>query len=951
MKVLEKTLQNPVYYSPFLALFLALLATGLQEFKLLEQWNYLVYDFEIKSLSRPVNKDIVIVAIDEYSIQQLGRWPWPRSIHARLINQLTESNVKAIGMDILFHEPDIANLAADEQLVNAIRHNEHVVLPVFLASTNVKPQLLQPLAGLSEAASQLGHVNIVNNGQGVVRGLILKTQINQRYLPSFALALYNAGNSNKQNPLQFKTQQANNNSNEIWQNQNHVLIPYSGPVGHFQQISYADLFNQKLLLDQLEDKYVLVGMTAAGLGQRFATSVSKHTELMSGVEFHANVLDALLENILIYPLDKKITNALTFILVFLPLLLNLFLRPSFAFLLALLFICLTFIISLSLLIGMKLWFGPIPTVLTLLIGFPFWSWQRLELVAHSLFIEKEKANTTLHAISDAVISTSAEGLVEFMNSAAEKMTGFSLKQAKRQPLEKILTIQEKTDQGEFTPIQNILHKNISQNDSVSHVMINRYGQEYAIRFASNLIYEETGTVSGVVLAFSDLTEILKINQQMTFLSNYDTLTKLPNRSLLEDRLTQAINAANRLDNFLAVLFIDLDGFKKINDGLGHNIGDLLLQDVAIRIQNNLRQMDTTARWGGDEFVVLLKNLTQEDLVSEIARKINLSIEQPFNIKDEELFITASIGISVFPKDGMTANLLLARADAAMYDVKKSGRNNFQCFSQDMNHLAQERLLMEKELHYALETGGFKIYYLPQFDLKSGQLVGVEALLRWQRQENILLTPDKFISVADNIGLTLPICEWVIKQVCTQIKNWQQKKLPEISIAINFFPRQFIQKSLVNLIIESLSKNNISPKRLQIVITESLMLDDINQVIEILNELKKTGIMIIIDDFGTGYSSLNYLKRLPIDKLIIDRSFVNNIFADPNDANIVKAVISLAHNMHMQTIADGIETKSQMQTLSEWGCDIGQGMYFKNHLTYVEMTDLLHQNQFKNLKTN
>jgi len=448
-----------------------------------------------------------------------------------------------------------------------------------------------------------------------------------------------------------------------------------------------------------------------------------------------------------------------------------------------------------------------------------------------------------------------------------------------------------------------------------------------------------------VLAFTDITEIVQSNRKISHLATHDPLTGLSNRVLFNEQIKKAIASCHRQGNYLAVLFINLDDFKKINDGMGHAVGDLLLIEVASRLLANMRQNDTVARWGGDEFVVLLNQLPFEENITGIIVKILERLSRPYDFDGLTLYVTPSIGISVYPKDGLTPEILLAYADAAMFQVKENGRNNFSFFCSGFNKSAKQRLVMEKEMYCALEEGQFEVYYQPQIELTTNRITGAEALLRWNHPQKGFISPDTFIPLAEETGLINEIGDWVLQQVCRQLSNWQKQGVPAICVAVNLSPRQFLQESLCANIEQALNKYDMKGCLLKIEITESMMIKNVDKVAKMLWDIRALGVSISIDDFGTGYSSLSVLKNFPIDQLKIDKSFITHLDVNPDDANIAQSIIMLGHNMGMNVVAEGVENQIQLDSLLGWGCDVIQGFYFSPPLTSVGMAKLLKQSEF------
>jgi len=415
--------------------------------------------------------------------------------------------------------------------------------------------------------------------------------------------------------------------------------------------------------------------------------------------------------------------------------------------------------------------------------------------------------------------------------------------------------------------------------------------------------------------------------ELEHLAHHDVLTDLPNRTLLQDRLSQAIELARRQGRQLAVMFLDLDQFKHINDSLGHAVGDQLLRSVAKRLVACVRQSDTISRQGGDEFVLLLPSIEQAEDAALSAQKMLAALALPHRIDWYDLHIGVSIGISIYPNDGRDAETLIKSADIAMYYAKENGRNNYQFFEQDMNVLAVQRQSVEASLRRALERQEFVLYYQPKINLHSGTIVGVEALIRWQHPQRGLLPPAQFVPIAEDCGLILPIGRWVLRAACLQARAWLQAGLPPITIAVNTSALEFRAKDFLENIRATLDETHLEPRYLELELTESVLMRDAESTDVMLHALADLGVKLAVDDFGTGYSSLSYLRKFPIDTLKIDQSFVNRISSNPEDAAIVSAVIGMGKSLKQSVIAEGVETAEQYAFLRAEQCDEGQGYYF------------------------
>ncbi|HWY53921.1 MAG TPA: EAL domain-containing protein [Terriglobales bacterium] len=453
-------------------------------------------------------------------------------------------------------------------------------------------------------------------------------------------------------------------------------------------------------------------------------------------------------------------------------------------------------------------------------------------------------------------------------------------------------------------------------------------------------YDDTGRVTRMSGITMDIDDRKQAEERVQFLAYYDALTGLPNRTLLRDRLANAFAGARRQKNKLAVLYLDLDRFKDINDSLGHSVGDLLLQEVAERLRRWGREQDTVARVGGDEFLIVLTGLKDVTDVVVAAERLMDAMTAEFVVQGRSLSIGCSVGISIFPEHGREADNLIKNADAAMYCAKGAGRNNFRFYTEDMNAQAVERLTLENSLRLALDKKELFLMYQPQMDMVTGKIVGLEVLLRWQHPELGLVPPDKFIRIAENSGLIVRIGEWVLRTACGQARKWQDEGLANVSVAVNVSAVQFRQEDFCELIRRVLQQTGLAPEYLELELTESLLLSSADVTFSVLQKLKAMGLKLAIDDFGTGYSSFSYLRQFRVSKIKIDRSFVRDVAVNPDDAAITSAIISMAKSLNLKVIAEGVENEAQMSFLRAHQCDEIQGYYFSKPLAVDKVGDKL-----------
>lgn len=436
---------------------------------------------------------------------------------------------------------------------------------------------------------------------------------------------------------------------------------------------------------------------------------------------------------------------------------------------------------------------------------------------------------------------------------------------------------------------------------------------------------------GLVWSFRDISEKRKQEALIRYQAHHDALTNLPNRTLFNDRLTHALKKRSRSPSKMAVFYLDLDGFKTINDSLGHQMGDALLMQVSQRLSDTLRDDDTVARLGGDEFVVLLEDVQGHGMVVQLAERVLEVFRRPFHLQGQELYITTSIGIAVYPDDGESEELLLRNADIAMYKAKDQGRNNFHFFTPSLERLAKHRLSLETQLRHAVQNEAFQLYYQPKISMLTGQLVGFEALLRWYTPENGFIGPDTFVPIAEATGMILPLGSWVVREACRQAKIWVEMGFPELYIAVNLSPKQFQQSNIFNQVLAAMDAEQLPYRNLALEITESMVMHNVHGAIEVLRRFREQGMTVCMDDFGTGYSSLNYLKTLPIDILKIDRTFIKDIDTSPDDRAIASSIITLGHNLGLKVVAEGVEQPDQIDFLKAQHCDMVQGYYYAKPL--------------------
>lgn len=558
--------------------------------------------------------------------------------------------------------------------------------------------------------------------------------------------------------------------------------------------------------------------------------------------------------------------------------------------------------------------------------------------AHS---ERMLAQQTLDSIGDAIIRTDADSRVTYLNDVAEVLVGWTRGEAEGQPITEVMQL---VNASTREPIPNPILEAIARNRSVdlapNAALLRRDGSETAVEDRASPIHGPDGVVIGGVIVLHDVTVARALALKLAYGVQYDSLTDLPNRVLLNDRLRQAIARASRNRQKLAVLFIDLDHFKEINDSLGHAIGDRVLLSVAQRLIACVRSSDTVCRRGGDEFVILLPEVAHAQDAGQTADKALAALAEPHHVDGHDLQVTASIGVGIYPEDGEDAETLMLHADVAMYAAKNEGRNAYRFFTRDMNERAAERQAIENGLRTALERQEFRVVYQPKVNLSTGAIVGVEALVRWDSPERGLMIPARFIQIAEESGLIVPIGRWVLREACRQTRVWQDAGLPPIRMAVNISAMDLRAEGFVADLRNILEDTGLAPRFLELELSEDFLMADAMSAENVNQEIKEAGVQLALDNFGNGFSSLGHLKRFRIDTLKIAQSFVGQMVTNTDDASIVNAVISMGRSLNLRVVAEGVETLEQLAFLREQGCPEGQGHYFGKAVSADRFSKLL-----------
>ena len=912
---------------------LAAVAIGLVETDWLWRADLMVYDVFRNRSPQAAPPDVVLVAIDEPSLQRLGRWPWRRSLHADLIERLTRAGARAVALDIAFAEPD----ADDHRLAEALRASGRVVLPILHEQMAVggAPVETRPTPEVGAAAAALGHVDVEVDLDGIVRSVYLQAGLGRPAWPHLALAMLQRDPTTAPRVLPGETDPDPTPAPDFWMRDRRVLVPFAGPPGHFRRVSYVDVLDGHVD-DGLRGTFVLIGLTATGLGDRLPTPVSGLDRPMPGIEFNANVLEALRRGTTAQYLSLNWTRLLTGLLVFLIGVSVTFVRRQALFAL----VALVGVVALSwaLLTWFGRWFAPIPAMVGVLLAHPVAAWRwRLLSVAH----ERARADVALHSLAEGVITADAKGRIDYMNAVAANWVGEG--NGLGAQLGSVLRVADDLDPTSEAAV------GLSRGGvPVDATLVTRTGTPLPVIASIVAIGDGRLPRRGTVVALLPRDRSLPsrpvpgtvAEPPSLEAAGGDAVAGLPARARLEAQLGRMIAESSRTGRVVAVLVLDITRLRHVNVAFGRRGGDTLLQAVAGRLRGAIREREAVGHVGGDEFVVLSGELRREEDAVALATRLIKVVDAPFSIDGVEVRVRASCGLALSPGSGTDAEALLQQAETAKSWARDHGQAPVQIYGPHMSAPALDRLVLERALQAALEQDQLELVYQPQVDVTTGAVVGAEALVRWTHPEHGHIPTSTFIALAEETQLIVGLGEWVLRTACRQLAEWRARGVPPIRLAVNVSPRQVLEPGLCDSIGRALRDFALDPGQLEIEITESVLVRDIDRARTVLDQIKAMGVVIALDDFGVGYSSLGYLSRFPVDCVKIDRSFVDNVTVDGHDRTICLAVLAMARSMQRRVIAEGVETLDQFQFFASKGCDLVQGYFFSRPVSAQDIERLV-----------
>ena len=896
--------------------------------------DLLAYDLALPS-AEPSAQAPVVLAIDDASLARLGPWPWPPALYARMIDRLADAGAASVGIAVQFADTGPRPSAGDTALATAIARYGRVALA---AAPRPRSQGWLERSPALPDGPPLGHVDVAVDLDGQVRGQHLYAGLERPQVPALALAVWEraaAAGSPSLDVVPMLQRQAPG----VWMRNREVFPPRMPALPVH---SFADLLDSTDLTALVRGRSVFIGVTATGLGSLLASPLAPAHAQLPALQFHAQVFDALQSGNLIRPATPSaalgLALALVTALALLPRRKRQGVVPARVLLGAAVLVA-PLAVSAALLQGFHLWLPP--ALATLAVAVALAVREAGQLRAVNLRLQRARLHTqaALHAIDDAVITIEAHRrTIRFANHSAQQqvdqaqLEGATLRQAYPLEPESHERLQHALDdclaRGHGIHVPELLHLRSPDGPRT-------------LRATLNPLRSSAGAPpDGAVLVLSDVTGTLAAAREREHAATHDALTGLPNRVLLQQRLQLTLSRVRRHERVSAILFIDLDRFKHINDSLGHHTGDEVLKVVARRLRELCRDTDTVARWGGDEFVLILEDVGGTAGATAAAAKVVDALSQDIALGEDfnqrRLPSAASVGVVMVPRDGHQIEDLLSKADMAMYRAKTHPKASFHFWSSDLDSRLNDRLTLEVELREALLLDRFVLLYQPQYALEGGALVGMEALMRWKRTPDQLVEPSHFIQIAEESGLIIDMGAWAVREATRQIAAWQSAGHQVVPVAVNVSGRQCLGHEFVQVVRDALRDTGIAPRLLRLEITESVAMAEGDQVIDLLRDIRALGVELSLDDFGTGYSSLADLKRFPIDELKIDRSFVQALPHARDDVAIVHATIALARGLGLKVVAEGVETEEQRGFLQALQCDMAQGYFFAEPLTAASM---------------
>jgi len=917
--------------------------------------DFKIYDALVQTFRKNAPHDIIIVAVDEKSVSELGAWPWSRAMHAALTRILTEAGAKAVALDFVFAERSTSDPQGDEKLIRAVKENGRVILPVAFDQIAEDSQLIEilPFEELLNAAAGLGPVDVDVANDGITRFVFLYAGLGQPVWPAYAMSILDVAEGHRPTLRRERPVPSGVIENPfIWTRSGRLLIPFIGPPGHFVHKSFVDVLHGHVPREIFKDAYVLVGATSITLGHRIAVPGPLRGRPMSGVELNANFLLALRQLSVISPVDRVWTAIASAAVVLVLGILTIFGFPAWSvFGVGLIGAC---GMSLALMHGAHLWIGPSAACAGAITTAVLISLFSRRLQTRMVAQERSRATATLNAVSDGVISLRENCAIEHMNAVAGRLLGITATDTIGLTADMALRLED-----EQTGAQLSIQAMIEKMDRGGRPFLTRDatlplpdGSQRLVQLSITIPCASARVPSGSVITITDKTDLHRMAQAIAKTATSDEITRLPNRRVFLQQLARGISRAQHNAGRLAVIVVDVDRFLKFNDNFGYDAGDALLLAVAQRLQELKNNATALARIGADSFALIFEDVTINERVLFQAHKLRNALHQPFSIHGFQASVTVSVGVSLHVKHGGDTDTLLASAESAVLGARHRGGNTVEFYPGKSQVHDIKSAVLKRRIKDSMKKNELEIFYQPQYDLAQNEVCGAEALLRWKLSKFWTILPGDFLPFLEGYGMMGSLGDWVANKACQDIKRCQDIGWNKIRISVNLSLQQLLDPDLPHKIRRYLNENNIEGRFLIFEITEDHLINDFDRAVKNIIALRECGIDFYIDDFGVGYTSLAYLKKLPVNGLKIDKSFVQSAVHNQEDYAVFTSIIVIARAMNLRLVAEGIETQQQLDFVRSQRCDEAQGFLISEAIPLPKFCAYLvaHQQQHDKRKT-
>lgn len=915
-------------------------------------FDHMLYDAALLAYQRPPPDDVIIVAVDEESLAELGVWPLPRRIYAEAVDILHRAGARVVAIDVVFADAHGADTEGDRLLVARVAESGRTVLPVAFEHLRQDGQLIEllPFPALAEVVAGLGHVDVEIDKGGRSRRVYLNAGLGAPVWSAFALAALQmvdpvaaAAAGGWRSPVrQNRSAEAGGIDPFVWVRRNPLLVPFAGPAGHFRQIGLAEVVGGRVAPDVFRDAAVFVGATAIMTGDRLAIGGLTGGRMMSGAEFNANVFDAVRRGLLLRPVSPAMAMTLTIGLLLVPavvLVAGMRRGPALLFGGAV-----SVTTSAVLLAAAQLWFSPAAVMIALAICGLLWMAIDLNIDRRLIQTEHALARTALHSISDAVVTLSADSRIRHMNTVAQRLTGCAETDAIGQPVDAVVNLSEAVGRTRISIANLAAAANAKGMTMLAGPLLrSSAGEERKVQFSLAATLDPSGVTGGAVLVFTDVTDLHRMANVIAEQAGRDQLTQLQNRKAFLQRLARALAVARREESLVALLMLRLDKFASINEQFGTAAAELFLKGAVERLCSVVSDPEFLARVDTDSFALMVDNLRALESITFLAHRVRKAFDSSFVVQGFKTWTSLSIGIAFFPRDARTPEGLLARAAQAARRARQAGGNKVEYCADHANVVDINRAKLVVSLKNAVEKQDVSLLYQPQIDFKSGRTVGVEALLRLNAPRLRNLGPAEFVPMIEEAGLIAVTGEWVLRTACRQLKEWHQLGWSDLFVSINLTPRQLLEPGLSERIRRALDEAGLDGSFLWLEITELALLSDYDRAAKVICGVRDLGVRFCIDDFGTKCSSLLDLERLPVQGLKVDSALIQDGIDHPEHAAVIGAIAVMAHAMRLDVIAEGVETQRHVDFVMERDFDRGQGYFISKPVSPTQFVSYLSAN--------